>query len=157
IAGNEKTPNLLIEQRPVARLDFAGDYDRNGAVDWLDGAKIVRARMPAIPTHYYDSRLPYMVHVDEPRWPAPRMTFEQTGKLIRQVAMLTGYAPQDVYLWGWQFRGKDTGYPAVNQVNARAGGYGGLLQLIADGRAVSANVSLSDNYDDAYKSSLAWD
>lgn len=113
--------------------------------------------MPQIPTHYYDDRLPYMVHVDEPRWPAPRTTFEQTGKLVRQMAMLTAYAPQDVYLWGWQFRGKDTGYPAVNVVNTRAGGRDGLLKLIADGRAVNANVSFSDNYDDAYKSSPAWD
>ncbi len=157
IKGNDKTPNLLVEQRPLARLDFAADYDHDGTVDWLDGAKIVRARMPEIPTHYYDDRLPYMVHVDEPGWPAPHMTFEQTGRLVRQMAMLTAYAPQDVYLWGWQFRGKDTGYPAVNEVNARAGGYGTLMKLIADSRPLNANVSFSDNYDDAYKSSPAWD
>lgn len=157
VAGNKKTPNLLVGQRPLARLDFAGDHDRNGVVDWLDGAKIVRARMPEIPTHYYDDRLPYMVHNDEPKYPAPRTTFEQTGKLIRQMAALTAYAPQDVYLWGWQFRGKDTGYPAVNQVNARLGGYEGLKALIAGARTVNANVSFSDNYDDAYKSSPAWD
>jgi hypothetical protein len=157
IAGNAKTPNLLIAQRPVARLDFAADYDHSGAVDWLDGAKIVRARMPPIPTHYYDDRLPYMVHVDEPNWPAPRMTFAQTSKLVRQMAWLTAYAPQDVYLWGWQFHGKDTGYPAVSVVNARAGGRDGLLKLIADARTENANVSFSDNYDDAYQSSPAWD
>ena len=157
IAGNANTPNLLIEQRPLARLDFAADYDGNGAVDWLDGAKIVRARMPQIPTHYYDDRLPYMIHVDEPRWPAPRTTFAQADALVHQVAMLTGFAPQDVYLWGWQFRGKDTGYPAVNVVDERAGGRAGLLKLIADGRSANANVSFSDNYDDAYKSSPAWD
>ncbi len=157
VAGNDKTPNLLVGQRPLARLDFAGDYDRNGTVDWLDGAKIVSSRMPQIPTHYYDDRLPYMVHVDQPLWPAPRMTFEQTGKLVGQMARLTAYAPQDVYLWGWQFRGKDTGYPAVNEVDARAGGLDALKKLIADGRAVNANVSFSDNYDDAYKSSPAWD
>jgi len=157
VAGNDKTPNLPVGQRPLARLDFAGDYDHNGTVDWLDGAKIVRARMPEIPTHYYDDRLPYMVHDDEPRWPEPRVTFEQAGKLVRQVAALTAYAPQDVYLWGWQFRGKDTGYPAVTQVNARLGGYEGVKALIADARTVNANVSFSDNYDDAYKSSPAWD
>lgn len=157
VAGNRKTPNLLIEQRPLARLDFAGDYDHNGVVDWLDGAKIVRARMPEIPTHYYDDRLPYMIHNDEPRWPEPRTKFEQAGKLIRQIASLTARAPQDVYLWGWQFRGKDTGYPAVNQVNPRLGGYDGLKKLMADAREVNANVSFSDNYDDAYKSSPAWD
>jgi hypothetical protein len=157
VAGNHATPNLLVGQRPLARLDFAGDFDGNGVVDWLDGAKIVRGRMPGIPTHYYDGRLPYMVHNDEPRWAAPRATFEQTGTLIRQVARLTAYAPQDVYLWGWQFRGKDTGYPAVDQVNARLGGYEGLKALIAGARTVNANVTFSDNYDDAYKSSPAWD
>ncbi len=156
-AGNQNTPNLLVGQRPLARLDFAGDYDRNGTVDWLDGAKIVAARMPPIPTHYYDDRLAYNVHVDEPSWPAPRMSFDDTAKLVRQVAGLTGYAPQDVYLWGWQFRGKDTGYPAVTEVNARAGGLNDLKSLIAEARTVNANISLSDNYDDAYKSSPAWD
>ena len=157
VAGNDRTPNLPVGQRPVARLDFAGDYDRNGVVDWLDGAKIVAARMPPIPTHYYDDRLPYNVHVDEPRWPAPRMTFAQVADLVRRVARLTAYAPQDVYLWGWQFHGKDTGYPAVTEVNARAGGLDGLNKLIAGGRSVNANVSFSDNYDDAYRSSPAWD
>jgi hypothetical protein len=157
IAGNRKTPNVLVEQRSVARLDFAADYDRSGTVDWLDGARIVAARMPEIPTHYYDGRLSMNIHVDEPRWPAPRMTFQQVGTLVRQVAALTAYAPQDLYLWGWQFRGKDTGYPAVSEVNARAGGLDGLKKLIADARAVNANVSFSDNYDDAYKSSPAWD
>ena len=157
VAGNAKTPNLLVEQRPIARLDFADDYDGDGVVDWLDGAKIVRARMPSIPTHYYDGHLPYSLHVDQPAWPAPHMPFDQAGKLIRQMAMLTAYAPQDIYLWGWQFRGKDTGYPAVNVVDAKAGGYGGLKKLIADSHTVNANVSLSDNYDDAYKSSPAWD
>lgn len=156
IAGNEKTPNLLVGQKPLARLDFAADYDHNGVVDWLDGAKLVRSRMPEIPTHYYDNRLPFMVHCDEPRWPAPRMTFQQTDTLVHQVAFLTGFAPQDIYLWGWQFRGKDTGYPAVNEVNPRLGGYEGLHHLMVDARNVNANVSFSDNYDDAYKSSPAW-
>uniref|UniRef100_Q01RD3 Uncharacterized protein n=1 Tax=Solibacter usitatus (strain Ellin6076) TaxID=234267 RepID=Q01RD3_SOLUE len=104
VAGNRATPNLPVGQRPLARLDFAADFDGNGVVDRLDGAKVVRARMPPLRTHYYDERLPYMVHNDEPRWLAPRTTFEQAGKLIRQVARLTAYAPQDVYLWGWQFR-----------------------------------------------------
>jgi hypothetical protein len=157
VAGNEKTPNLLVGQRPLARLDFAGDYDHNGVVDWLDGAKIVRARMPEIPTHYYDDKLTYMIHCDTPQAPRPRTTFPQAYELIRKMAWLTAYAPQVTYLWGWQFRGKDTGYPAANVVNPRVGGFEGLEKLIADARTVNATVSFSDNYDDAYKSSPAWD
>lgn len=34
VAGSAKTPNLPIEQRPIARLDFAADYDGNSVVDW---------------------------------------------------------------------------------------------------------------------------
>ncbi len=158
IAGNANTPNLPVGQRPLARLDFAGDFDHSGTVDWLDGAKIVRARMPPIPSHYYDDKLLYSVHTDEPKYtPQQVTTFAQTLDVTRKVARLTAYAPQDVYLWGWQFRGKDTGYPSVAEVNARAGGLDALKKLIGDAHAFSANVSFSDNYDDAYKSSPAWD
>ncbi|HKE23584.1 MAG TPA: endo-alpha-N-acetylgalactosaminidase family protein [Bryobacteraceae bacterium] len=157
VAGNENTPNLLVGQRPLARLDFAGDSDGNGTVDWLDGAKIVRRRMPEIPTHYYDDKLTYMIHNDTPQAAAPRFTFAQADGLIHKMAWLTGFAPQVAYLWGWQFRGKDTGYPAVNQVNERVGGFDGLEKLIADARTANTTVSFSDNYDDAYKSSPAWD
>jgi hypothetical protein len=157
IAGNEHTPNLLVGQRPLCRLDFIGDLDHNGVVDWLDGAKFVRAHMPEIPTHYYDEKLMYMIHNDQPKWEKPAATFEESAKIVRQVASLTAGAPQNAYLWGWQYRGKDTGYPAVAEVNARLGGYDGLMRLMEDARKVNATVSFSDNYDDAYRSSPAWD
>jgi hypothetical protein len=156
ISGNEKTPNLLIGQRPLCRLDFIAAKPGQPGVDWLDGAKLVAARMPQIPTHYYDDKLMIMAMIDSPNRPQPAMTFEQTGKAIRQLAMVTGYAPQVLYLWGWQYRGKDTGYPAVDQVNARLGGYDALMKLMREARQLNATVSLSDNYDDAYKSSPAW-
>jgi len=157
ISGNSSTPNLMVGGRPLCRLDFSGDFDHNGAVDWLDGAKIVRARMPEIPTHYYDDKLQYMIRNDEPKFPKPRATFAETEEIIRRVASLTGGAPQNVYLWGWQYRGKDTGYPAVAEVNKRLGGLEGFVKLQKDAVAMNATVSFSDNYDDAYKSSPAWD
>jgi hypothetical protein len=157
IFGNEKTPNLLVGQRPLCRLDFIAAKPGQADLNWLDGAKLAAARMPEIPTHYYDDKLMVMVMSDSPNRPQPAMTFEQTDKAIRQLAALTAYAPQVFYLWGWQFRGKDTGYPSVAEVNQRLGGYAGLMKLMADAREVNATVSLADNYDDAYKSSPAWD
>ncbi len=155
--GNERTPNLLGGQKSLCRLDFVGDLGGNGTVDWLVAAKLVRRRMPAIPTHLYDRKLVYAIHCDEPRWEKPGATFEQCEELIRDVALLTDHAPQIVHLWGWQYRGKDTGYPAVAEVNARIGGYDGLMRLMEAGRKFNCTVTLSDNYDDAYKSSPAWD
>ena len=61
------------------------DFDHNGVVDWLDGAKLVRERMPAIPTHYYDDKLMYMIRNDEPKFPKPQATFAESEKIIQRV------------------------------------------------------------------------
>lgn len=156
IAGNEHTPNLLIGETPACRLDFIGVADNGKAPNWLDAAKRVRSRMPRIPTPYYDDKFVYDLMCDLPKLPAPPTPFAQAGEFIRQVEALTDGAPQVVHLWGWQYRGKDTGYPAVAQVDARIGGYDAMLQLMEKARALNCLVTLSDNYDDAYRSSPAW-
>ena len=156
VAGNEQTPNLLVGQRSTVRLDFLGDEDGNGTVDWLDGAKFVRAHMPPIPTHYFDDKFQYSVHSDEPKYPKPGATFAETERITKQVASLIANTPQTVYLWGWQYSGKDTGYPAVDKINPRLGTFDDLQRLIIRARDWNATVSFSDNFDDAYKSSPAW-
>ncbi len=154
--GTRETPNLLVEQKSTCRLDFlpvAGDPEKA----WIAAGKLVRDRMPEIPSHFYDDKYVYGIRCDEPLYPAPSATFEQCRSIIARVAALTDGAPQVVHLWGWQFRGKDTGYPAVNEVNARISGYDGMMRLLEEGQALNATVTLSDNYDDAYRSSPAWD
>jgi len=96
------------------------------------------------------------IHCDEPKYDKPRATFKQC-ELVRTVTDVTAGYPQVVHLWGWQYRGKDTGYPAVAQVNERLGGYDRLQQLMHRGRELNANITFSDNCDDAYRSSPAWD
>ncbi|MDE3181507.1 MAG: hypothetical protein KGM47_17830 [Acidobacteriota bacterium] len=112
--------------------------------------------MPAIPTHYYDDKVVYSIFCDAPRFKTPGATFKQCENLIREVAALIDNSPQVVYLWGWQYRGKDTGYPAVAEVNQRLGGYDAMMRLMEEARKWNCTVTLSDNYDDAYKSSPAW-
>lgn len=153
--GNAHTPNLLIEQKSMCRLDFI-THSNGVPVDWLDGARLVRSRMPAMPTHFYDDKLVYAVHCDQPLWKEPRTTFAQAEGLIRDISALTCGWPQIAHLWGWQYRGKDTGYPAVAEVDGRVGGYDGLMHLMEEARKANCNATLSDNYDDAYKSSPAW-
>ena len=154
--GDERTPNLTIGQPSTCRLDFLAKAPGEKAPDWLDGAKLVRQRMPDRPTRYYDDKLVYSIHCDEPHFPKPHATFEQAEKLIHDIAALTDNSPQVVHLWGWQYRGKDTGYPAVAEVNQRIGGYQAMMRLMKRAREVNCTVTLSDNYDDAYASSPAW-
>jgi hypothetical protein len=155
IFGNQETPNLLVGQKSSCRLDFITRSDH--PMDWLDGAKAVRRRMPARPTRFYDNKLIYGIHCDEPKFAKPQATFEQCEKIIAEVAALIDHSPQVVHLWGWQYRGKDTGYPAVAEVNPRAGAYESLMRLMENARKSNCTVTFSDNYDDAYKSSPAWD
>ena len=153
--GTASTPNLLVEQKSSCRLDFL-PVAANTAEPWLAGAKLVRDRMPKIPTTLYNDKYTYGIRCDEPLFPKPTATFDDCEKLIRDVHNLTDGAPQIVHLWGWQFKGKDTGYPAVNVVNERIGGYDRMMRLFETGPSLNAIVTLSDNYDDAYRSSPAW-
>jgi len=157
IVGNEHTPNLLVGQMPRCRIDFFGDVDGDGSVNWLDGAKLIRQRMPPIPTHYFDDKMLYMIGGKYKLEKEPRTTFAQSEQLIRDVAMLTDYAPQVALVGGWAYDGQDTGYPAEDKVNESMGGYDGLMHLIKSGQAFNTNVSLNTNYDDAYMSSPKWD
>jgi hypothetical protein len=154
--GTANTPNLLVEQPSSCRLDFIGDMNRDESADWFDGAQFVQKRMPTIPKHIYDEKFVYGILCDQPLFEKPTATFEDCERIIRQVASLIDHAPQIVHLWGWQYRGKDSGYPAVQQVNSRIGGYDGLMRLMERAKSYNCIVTFSDNYDDAYRSSPAW-
>jgi hypothetical protein len=154
--GNESTPNLLVDQKSACRLDFLEPATNGAPLGWIDGAKLVRARMPGIPNHFYDDKFIYGIRTDEPKFQKPSATFERCEEMIRNVHALTDGSPQLVHLWGWQFRGKDTGYPAVNVVDERIGGYDGMMRLMERTKSLNTTLSLSDNYDDAYRSSPAW-
>ena len=155
--GNRQTRNLLIEQESQCRLDFLSTPGDKTSLTSFDAAKLVRKRMPPIPNHLYDNAFVYGIRCDEPSYPKASSTFEQCEQLIHQIAELTDYSPQIVHLWGWQYRGKDTGYPAVQEVNQRIGGYDGMMKLMEKAKAYNCIATLSDNYDDAYRSSPAWD
>lgn len=152
--GNHATPNLIVEQKSACRLDFL--EPAAAPLSWIDGAKLVRARMPAIPNRFYDDKFIYGIRTDEPKFPQPSATFEHCEQMIRTMHALTDGSPQLVHVWGWQFRGKDTGYPAVNVVDERIGGYDGMMRLMERTKSLNTTLSLSDNYDDAYRSSPAW-
>lgn len=152
IRGNQNTPNLLVGQTPRCRLDFIGDTDGNGTVDWLDGAKLIRKRMPPIPTHYFDDKFLYLIYGRYKPDPAPRTTFAQSEKLVHDVAMLTDNAPQVAFVSGWVYDGQDTGFPCEDKVNESMGGANGLRHLMQQGPKYNANITVNVNYDDAYRS-----
>jgi hypothetical protein len=156
VCGGPGTPNLIVGQTPTTRFDFFNVVNR--AQPWLDGARLLAARMPRIPTDYYADKLLYIIAGKNKTEAEPRTTFAQSGDLIAKVARLTDHAPQLAYISGWVYDGQDTGYPSEDKINASLGTYEDLRQLMERGRAEwNANVTVNVNYDDAYKSSPIFD
>jgi hypothetical protein len=151
VCGMEHTPNLLVGQTSRCRLDFYAVED--SAIPWFPAAKLLRARMPATPTNYFDDKFLYLIAGKNKTEPEPRTTFAQGRQLMRDIARLTDYAPQVAYISGWVYDGQDTGYPSEDVVNASLGSYEELMKLKDDARALNVNVTVNVNYDDAYKSS----
>jgi hypothetical protein len=155
VCGDANTPNLMVEQKSRCRFDFYSVEDPE--VPWFAAAKLLRARMPLSPTAYFNDKLLYLIGGKAKTEPVPRTTFAQSRELIRDIALLTDYAPQTAFISGWVYQGQDTGYPSEDVVNASLGTYEELMNLMADGPSLQTNVSVNVNYDDAYKSSPLFD
>ena len=156
VCGTPTTPNLLVGQTPTTRLDFFAVS--NPDQPWLDGAKLLAARMPTPPDRSYGDKLVYIIAGKNKTETKPRTTFAQSAALIAKVAKLTDNAPQIAYISGWVYEGQDTGYPSEDKINESLGTYEALRALMARGRAEwNAHVTLNVNYDDAYKSSPIFD
>ena len=151
--AKNSVPSLLLSEHGTIRLRFLAPQE--GAPNWMDGARLLRAEVKAQPPKLYDHTFIYKIFCDSPG--AKRFTtFDQAADMVREIANLTDGAPQVAYLVGWQHRGHDTGYPDVFTVNPRLGGLEGLKAAMQRAATYKAILSCHDNYDDAYRDSPAW-
>jgi hypothetical protein len=107
--------------------------------------------------HEYDQVLVYKIAVDYcPANPMPPLNAAQTLDVIRRIDNLTRGIPKIVYLVGWQYRGHDTGYPALDKVNERlmrpedVSALDSLRWLMREGPIYHTLVSLHVNFSDCY-------
>ncbi|MBC7326717.1 hypothetical protein H5T87_01210 [bacterium] len=142
-------PPLLLQSSSQAIVHFIKG-------NWLQSAHFVWENINDGVRDIYKNSIVYKIFCDVPQAEKPVTTFSEAFEIIKKFYNLTQGMRQIVYLVGWQFRGHDTGYPAIDQVNERLGGREGLLRLIEDARRFNAIVSFHDNYDDAYMDSPAW-
>lgn len=124
--------------------------------NWISSAHLINDRIRGRVDPFYKDAIVYKIFCDVPQAPQPITTFPQALEIIKRFHHLLIGMRQIVYLVGWQFRGHDTGYPAIDKVNERLGGREGLLELMREAKRYNAIVSFHDNYDDAYMDSPAW-
>lgn len=139
-----------------AQVVFLQDINGDGKSDLSDYSLWVNRRLPGTDS-LYRTHIWYKILNEEPT-AGVRATFKQSEEIIRAIHNVTDGLPQMVYLVGWQYDGHDTGYPAMDRVNAALGGEEGLRSLIDVCRNRYATlVSYHCNIDDTYANRPAHD
>jgi len=154
IPARDPKYHLLVQESSEASISIIGDYD--GEISWVDATKFIRDKINVSIDPLYADKLVYKIFLDEPGQ-RDITTFPEALELFTKIAYLTDFTPQIVYLVGWQYTGHDTGYPSVDKVNEKLGGYKSLVKLMEEAAKFNVVVSFHDNYDDAYMTNPGWD
>lgn len=151
IRGGEKTPDLLANQREIVRVDFSGAEPGREKADWMDAARLIRARYAPFPDAFFDDKFVYIIQNQLGR-KETELTFEQTEELIARISHLIGGNPHVAFLTGWSQGGHDTSYPNVYTMNPNLGTPEAFQALKRRGKEdYHCTVSLNDNFDDMYR------
>lgn len=148
---------LKVQDSCTVTVTFTQDYDKNGEVTWVDGAKFFRDQVNASPNPYYKDKSFIRVFLSRRGNTNENLTFDELLERIKNFAVQTDSASYVIYLLGWQYTGHDTGYPSVDKVNEALGGYDRLVNLINEAKKYNVNVTFYDNYDDSYPNNPGWD
>ncbi len=148
---------LNVQDSCSVTVTFTGDYDKDGQVSWVDGSKLFREEIEAVPNPYYKDKSFIRVFLSRRGSTDENVTFDEVLEKIKAFALQTDSAAYVVYLLGWQYKGHDTGYPSVDKVNEDLGGYDKLVNLIKEAKKYNVNVTFYDNYDDSYPINPGWD
>jgi hypothetical protein len=148
---------LKVQDSCTVTIKFTQDYDKNGEISWVDGAKLVREEIRSMPNTYYKDKSFIRVFLSRRGNKDENFTFDEVLERIKKFAVQTDSASCILYLLGWQYTGHDTGYPSVDKVNEALGGYDRLVNLITEAKKYNVNVTFYDNYDDSYPDNPGWD
>ncbi|HVU83474.1 MAG TPA: endo-alpha-N-acetylgalactosaminidase family protein [Puia sp.] len=148
---------LKVQDSCKVEINITGDYDKDGAVSWIDAAKLLREKVNAVPNPYYENKTFVRAFLARKGSTSENLSFRDELERIRQFAVQTDSAACIIYLLGWQYTGHDSGYPSVDKVNESLGGYSELVNLIREAKKLNVNVSFYDNYDDSYPTHPGWD
>lgn len=159
-----------INAAPVPKVTIDLLDESWGAPSWQAAAKFLRKDLIGKNREIYSRALLYKYIVafgpvpesekytqadgQELPYPIQRLkeghSFNQAIEMVRKVSNLIDGGKQVVYIVGWQYKGHDTGYPYVFEVDPRGGTMDELKQCIKSAKDYNAIVTMHDNYDDAY-------
>lgn len=150
IRGKDVTPDILVNQREIVRIDFAAASEDQEEVTW-DAARLVRSHFQPLKDNFFDDKFIYIVQNQLGR-KSVELDYGQTEALIRRISNIVGGNPQVAFLTGWSQGGHDTSYPNAYIRNPLLGSEEEFLQLKQKAlEECHCTVSLNDNFDDMYQ------
>ena len=153
LAPNKYYYNVKSKQMPdyEAQLTFIGDINSNNRVDVGDYFLWCNRQMKR-PGSIFTNSIWYKIFLNErANKDNPCTTLKEAKEIITFFKNITDGIPQIIYLVGWQYDGHDTGYHAMDKLNARMGTKEELYSLSKYCDSIQSVLSAHINIDDAYK------
>ncbi|MDP4248961.1 MAG: endo-alpha-N-acetylgalactosaminidase family protein [Bacteroidota bacterium] len=150
---------LMGEPMPdlQAKLFLADDMNGDSLTDDHDYFFWRNRQLPDVP-EFIRRSIAYKVFMDRPDQSQPSTTLDQLDKIVTAIHNITDGIPQIAYLVGWQYKGHDTGYPALDKWNDRLGQHSEVYKKSAWYRDhLNTILSYHLNIDDAFRFNKDWD
>ncbi|MEO6961968.1 MAG: endo-alpha-N-acetylgalactosaminidase family protein, partial [Puia sp.] len=140
-----------------AKLFLGADVNGDSLTDDHDYFFWRNSQLPDVPDFIRGS-ITYKVFMDIPDQSQPSTTLDQLDKIVTGIHNITDGIPQIAYMVGWQYKGHDTGYPALDKWNERLGQHSEVYKKSAWYRDhLNTILSYHLNIDDAYRFNKDWD
>lgn len=147
--------SILVKSKPL-------EIHHTCSENWRFPAEVLRSKLPKSYPKHYENTLLYKIAIDnsgqyDPNRPETHstvLTLNDAKNIIMHISKLSGGTRQVVYLVGWQKGGHDFEYPYPYLLgfNPKCGTIEEFNQMREELKELNVNLSLHDNFDDAYLS-----
>ena len=157
VVKDSKNRSYTVHQTdmPKAAVAITGDANKDGAINWEDGALAYRSIMN---NPYKSSEVPDIVayRIAMNFGGQAQNPFLTTLDNVKKVALNTDGLGQGVLLKGYANEGHDSGHPDYADIGKRIGGAADMNTLMKDGAKYGARFGIHVNADEMYPEAKAF-
>lgn len=164
VVGSDNKGNSTTEERtyvvghdimPSAKVVITGDENRDGGIDWQDGAVAFRSIMH---NPYKSEEVPelvnYRIAMNFGSQAANPFLMNLDG--VKRVYLNTEGLGQGVLLKGYGSEGHDSGHPDYGDIGSRIGGADDMNTLLIEGKKMGALFGVHVNASEMYTEAKAF-